>query len=57
MKKFAVFENGKQVSKAHSTWDAAAIEAYEKGNAVWYVYGKARLAPGFEIKEIADVTA
>ena len=28
---FALFRDGEQISKPHSTWWAAAIEAYERG--------------------------
>jgi len=54
---FALFRNGKQVSKAHSTKDAVAAEAFELG-AVLTWSGDFKpgsgiiLADGYEIKEI-----
>lgn len=56
--KYALFKDGKQISKAHSTKDAAAIEAYERG-LVWDCNadfpgdkpGK-ELAAGYEINPI-----
>lgn len=54
---YALFKDGKQVSKAHSTREAATIEAYERGLVVdWGADfpgdkpGRA-LADGYEIKQ------
>lgn len=49
---YVLFKDGEQASKAHSTWDAAAVEAYENGSATWWVQGKAYLAPGYEIRRV-----
>lgn len=57
---YAVFQDGKQISKEHSTKEACAVEAFELGCVVsgtWDFnpkedFGKA-LAFGCEIKEIS----
>lgn len=57
---FALFQHGKQISKAHSTQDAARIEAYECGAMIDYGADFAgdtsgrTLANGYEIKPIED---
>ncbi len=50
---YAVFENGKQVSKAHSTIEAANTEAFEMGavaSSSRYRY----LIDEYEIREIKE---
>jgi len=57
---FAVFKDGKQVSKAHSTIIAARIEAYEVGAVIgWSAdFGPLgfwkELARGYTVEEIKD---
>ncbi len=58
---FALFKDGKQYSKVHSTKEAAAIEAYEKGVVIdwgtdWPGDRPGRgMAHGFEIKPVSTV--
>ena len=56
MTMWALFYDGKRVSKPHSTRDAAIIEAYEL-NAVVAERGKLFLVDGCEIREVAASTA
>jgi hypothetical protein len=51
MKLFALFQNGKQISKAHSTRHAVRIEAIEQGAAGWRK-GSIVLLGGYEIREV-----
>lgn len=53
VKRYAVFDAGRQVSKPHSTTEAAATEAFGMG-AVIYSNGQQFLALGWEIREIDD---
>lgn len=58
---YALFKDGKQISKAHSTREAAAIEAYERGLVVdWgadFPGDKPGrwLAGGYEIKQVENL--
>lgn len=58
MTAYALFQNGKQISKAHSTRLAARVEAYEIGAVVTNhadFPGDVQstvLADGYEIKEV-----
>ena len=55
---FALFRDGRQVSKAHASKDAAAVEAYEAGAVIhWgtdFTGDKSRrgLADGYELREV-----
>jgi|HubBroStandDraft_4_1064222.scaffolds.fasta_scaffold122747_5 hypothetical protein len=57
---YALFKDGRQYSKAHSTKEAAAIEAYEKGVIVDWGTDFPSDKPGrgimegFEIRKIND---
>lgn len=60
MKQYALFKDGKQISKWHSTYHAAIIEAYEHGAIVTsykdFLSEKGKfettvMANGYEIKE------
>lgn len=50
---YALFKDGKQVSKAHSTKEAVAIEAHELGVVYDARYWRG-LAEGYEIKPVTD---
>ncbi len=59
---WAVFENGKQISKAHPHEKSAEIEAFEMGAIISGRFnpGKGRqnaLIGGYEIKEIPETNA
>ena len=55
MADFALYHNGKQVSKAHSTREAVEIEAYKRRLAVSCQCCHMNvLTSGNEIREIAD---
>lgn len=57
---YALFHNGKQVGKAHSTWSAAQMEAIKLG--AWYYAGAhfdrdqivKGLTDGYEIREVEE---
>lgn len=51
MIQYALFKDGEQVSKAHSTEVAVYVEAYELGCVLEDEYGVS-LANGYEIKEV-----
>jgi hypothetical protein len=51
---WALFYIGGQVSKSHSTKEAAMIEAYERG-VVTVSRGRSQLARGYTILEAAHV--
>lgn len=48
---YALFKNGKQISKAHSTKCAAWIEAFERG-AVYCMRGLLCAFDGYQVKEV-----
>jgi hypothetical protein len=50
--RFALFQDGKQISKAHSTEHAVGVEAFELGLAIKDKFGK-RLAAGCEIRKVS----
>lgn len=58
---YALFKNNTQVTKAHSTKDAAVIEAYELGIVIDYsadfIGDKSgrSLIEGYEIKEVISI--
>jgi hypothetical protein len=51
---YALFHHDKQISKAHSTYAAALIEAYELHVVVQWRYGHFRaLADGYKVRKLA----
>lgn len=48
---YALFKGEAQVSRAHTTWEAAAVEAFER-HAVVQSRGWKMLATGYEIRSI-----
>lgn len=59
MPKYALFKDGKQLTKAHSTKEAAAMEAFEAKYAYWEYAdfrGKNRIAlePGCKIRQLPE---
>jgi hypothetical protein len=50
---YALFKDGEQVSKSHSTRRAVEIEAFEAGIVI-YGYGQRYLPEGYEIKEVKE---
>lgn len=49
---YALFKDGKQISKAHTAIAAAEIEAFEKG-VVLCMHGSVELVPGYEIRSVS----
>lgn len=61
MTDYALFHNGERISKAHSTWVAAMIEAYERGvreaiRSPDFSGGRhgTMLVDGYEVKPVED---
>ena len=60
MTDYALFHNGKQISKAHSTHAAATMECYDHGVAVRWAPDfpgdryRVTLADGYEVKPVED---
>lgn len=56
MSHWALFHGDRQISRAHSTYHTAWIEALERG-LVYSLRESDWLAPGYAIKEVADDSA
>ena len=62
MTRYALFHNGRQISKAHSTRNAAVIEAIERKLAIWgsgdflgdVGVSTVALPEGYDIKEVQE---